>query len=83
VIVQATRAFFASGRVEEPMYFRCFGGFAAKTTEKIVISLLPQSPPRKQAQAPGAGRQTHVMMKKQGVLRNTSLVLVTNDQNQR
>jgi hypothetical protein len=35
---------FASGRAEETMYFGCFGGFAAKTTEKRVItSLLPQA----------------------------------------
>jgi hypothetical protein len=25
--------FFASGRAEETMYFRCFGGSTAKTTE--------------------------------------------------
>jgi hypothetical protein len=29
-----TTFFFASGRAEETIYFRCFGGFAAKTTEK-------------------------------------------------
>jgi hypothetical protein len=27
-------SFFASGRAEETVYFGCFGGFAAKTTEK-------------------------------------------------
>jgi hypothetical protein len=32
--VATATAFFTSGRVEEPVYFRCFGGEAAKTTEK-------------------------------------------------
>jgi hypothetical protein len=32
--VATANAFFACGRVEEIVYFRCFGGKAAKTTEK-------------------------------------------------
>jgi hypothetical protein len=32
--VATATAFFASGRAEETVYFGCFGGKAAKTTEK-------------------------------------------------
>jgi hypothetical protein len=47
--------FLACGSKEEDVYFRCCGGFAATTTEKIVTSWLPEA---KRARCGASNRAT-------------------------